>query len=98
MTPQETIEQAAQKYMERKAFEESIKQFPQPKETIIERGRHFEAGADYVLKHPELMRDTVVKYVKWREEFIASRGRIARSEGELFSKYIDATKQQGGKA
>jgi len=57
--------------------------------------RDFKAGADYVLSHPELMREVAVDFAKWRDNYIKSKGRIARSDDELFTLYLEQNISSG---
>jgi hypothetical protein len=49
----------------------------------------FKAGAEWALSRPELMREVSVDFAKWRDDYIRSKGRIARSDDELFALYLE---------
>jgi hypothetical protein len=98
MTPKEQIEQAAQKHTELQAT--NIR-----REDCSYCTQDFKAGADYVLQHPELMKDFWLGLIEWVDRCVISEGedcwKVVGDDpteycttDELFTLYLEHLKQK----
>jgi len=57
----------------------------------------FKSGSDYVLKHPELMKEEILEFISWREKWqmrLDYQDQKTHSDEELFTLYIEHLNKQ----